>query len=117
MGSEYLRLLEIPNPKKKTKIWEVRSVQGDHVLGLVMWWAPWRKYTFCPGPGKIFDPNCLRCIADIVELETKKHKLLRRIRVVTTTGALPAASPPSWREDPGWTSLREPGDRSLVSDT
>lgn len=72
--NDYLHFEELSNPHGKTKIFEVSSVQNKQVLGIVKWWSHWRKYTFWPGPGIIFDPNCLRCIADIMEIETKKQK-------------------------------------------
>jgi hypothetical protein len=57
----------------KTKLWGIQSL-GGNVLGMVSWFAAWRKYTFSPEHGTIFDPSCLREIADFVEAKTKEHK-------------------------------------------
>lgn len=61
-----------------THVWEVVSVRGT-VLGRVDWWPGcWRRYTFTPRASTIFDPGCLREIADFCEDQTLKHKEARR---------------------------------------
>ena len=43
------------------------------VIGVVKWYNQWRKYCFFPVDA-IFEQNCLRDIADFVELMTVEHK-------------------------------------------
>lgn len=61
-----------PDLKKKTLTWGVLS--GNVCLGLVKWYAQWRKYCFFPYHGSLYDPSCLRDIADFCELQTRSHK-------------------------------------------
>lgn len=51
----------------KTKIWDVYN--GTMVLGLVKWYAPWRRYCFCPIDGSLFDVSCLREIINFIDSE------------------------------------------------
>lgn len=69
-----LEFLSLPAPDRKTAIWAVCSVQGGQNLGEVKWFAHWRRYTFWPAVGTIYDESCMREIADFVEAETKKRK-------------------------------------------
>lgn len=43
----------------KTKVWSADSKGDASVLGEVRWYAPWRRYTFQPSEGTIFDAACL----------------------------------------------------------
>lgn len=66
------------NPHKVTKIWDVISIDGDHLLGRVSWYSGWRRYCFTPAPHTIFEQDCLRDIANFIETETKDHKAQRK---------------------------------------
>lgn len=44
---------------KLTKIWNVQTVQGERIIGIVKWWPAWRRYCFFPLPDMLFDANCL----------------------------------------------------------
>lgn len=70
-----------PKPKnRKTEIWTVVD-QSEYRLGCVSWWAPWRRYTFRPDSNTIYDPGCLRLIADFcysVTVERKKVRALEK---------------------------------------
>lgn len=57
----------------KTSRWAVFSKFGIDSLGNVAWFGAWRKYAFYPKDG-IFDPTCLRDIADFMAEQTRKHK-------------------------------------------
>jgi hypothetical protein len=57
----------------KTKLWGVQST-GGAVLGTISWFAQWRKYTFEPQPGTVFDSVCLGEIANFIATETYRHK-------------------------------------------
>lgn len=58
----------------KTRVWEVRVKEDGYHLGKVSWYAPWRKYIFHPTGSSIYEQDCLRDIADFIELQTKLHK-------------------------------------------
>lgn len=51
----------------KTEIYEVNSLKGTK-LGLIKWFANWRKYTFQPESNTVFDSKCM---AEIIEFITK----------------------------------------------
>lgn len=57
--SQWLQLqLRTPDsPRAKTKRYFVRA--QDVLLGEIRWHSPWRRYTFHPAPGTIFDAQCL----------------------------------------------------------
>lgn len=62
-------------PKKKTGAWEVRSARTGMRLGNIKWYGPWRQYAFFPDQLTIWNPDCLRALADRCEEETKAHRL------------------------------------------
>lgn len=65
----------------KTERWVVYSrtenngveVRGAP-LGWVCWYARWRKYTFQPIEGTVFEQDCLRDIASFLIERTVEHK-------------------------------------------
>ena len=78
----------------KTRTWDVRStselgghvVKKGHHLGTVQWLGAWRQYVFVPllrdeDDGLfneyVYNPACLREIADFVEAKTKEHRAAR----------------------------------------
>lgn len=67
-----------PKPEsRRTEIWTVVS-QGEYRLGEVRWYAPWRRYVFCPDVDTLYDALCLHRIATFCAEETKKRKEARR---------------------------------------
>jgi hypothetical protein len=61
------------NPNRLTKFWNCHSKSGTH-LGVVKWWAHWRRYCFFPANDLLFDCNCLWDIADFVKQQTEFRK-------------------------------------------
>jgi len=57
----------------KTQRWLVTSTGGAH-LGTVSWYSQWRRYAFQPIAGTVFDANCLREIADFLQVETEAQQ-------------------------------------------
>jgi hypothetical protein len=57
-----------------TFVWSVRNAQSGVRIGLVKWWPAWRKYVYQADDDTIYDPACLREIADWVEARTKEHR-------------------------------------------
>ena len=43
-------------------------------LGMIGWYAAWRRYCFQPIEECVFDPECLRDIAAFMEERTKEQK-------------------------------------------
>jgi hypothetical protein len=64
------------SPTGKTKIWHVTNNHPNHAadqLGIVRWHGPWRKYVFEQPDGAFYDWECLRKIADFIEVATREH--------------------------------------------
>lgn len=79
----------------KTRTWDVRSTNQltghvatkGHHLGTVQWLGAWRQYVFLPllrdeddglFTEYVYNPQCLRDIADFTEAQTKEHRAMRR---------------------------------------
>ncbi len=88
--TEFLNIIEYALPPKyKTKAWVVRTKYGD-TLGTIAWYSPWRKYAFRPAASCLFEPVCLRDIAQFTEERTHEHKHPPDVPAVaddSTTGA------------------------------
>lgn len=61
--------------KKLTRDWTVLC--GDVELGYVAWFASWRRYTFQPLGGTVYDPSCLAEIAAFCHEQTELRKKAR----------------------------------------
>ena len=68
----YLSFSERSQVGKKTRLWWVES--GNACLGRIKWFSHWRKYCFYPDDLTLYDPSCLREIADFCDTQTKIHK-------------------------------------------
>lgn len=71
-AKSYLNFHDRSAPGKKTKVWAVENTSGLP-LGTVYWFCSFRKYVFEPESNKIFDPGCMREVADFCETKTKEH--------------------------------------------
>jgi hypothetical protein len=74
-----IQFVELPleAPSKKTKLWVVQSLKGEHAgcdLGKVKFYPQWRKYCFCPDEGTLFDGVCLARISLFCSDETFKWR-------------------------------------------
>ena len=65
-------LIQKDNAKKITKTWEAHA--NGNVLGVVKWWAHWRRYCFFPADSTLYDANCLWGIADFCARMTTEQK-------------------------------------------
>lgn len=76
MSEPYLgfTLDEVASEGRKTKVWRVRATRDYALLGTIKWFGRWRQYTFFPEPETIFNPDCLREIADRCAALTKRHR-------------------------------------------
>lgn len=74
---KWIKPVELPKGKGVTRAWRIETVEGGDNLGTVKWWPAWRKYAFFPEPGKLFEPDCLRDLADFCETQTTARKAER----------------------------------------
>jgi hypothetical protein len=63
---------DIPEARK-TAIWDVRAKVGGF-LGQVRWFSRWRKYSFFPAPGCVFEGTCMREISQFIEDRTTDRR-------------------------------------------
>jgi len=72
---EWMILRELPAPGK-TRTWEIWS-GGDLLtarLGRIKWASGWRRYALFPEPQTLFEPECLRAIAEFLDARTKEQR-------------------------------------------
>lgn len=62
------------SPSGKTKVWSVHAKDGGPPLGSVRWHGAWRRYSFFPEPGTLFEKDCLRDIANFLETQTEAQR-------------------------------------------
>lgn len=72
MSKPWIRFIKTAWPGK-TQRWNVENL-GGIVLGNVHWWGAWRQYAFFANDGTLFEPKCLREIANFCEAETRKYR-------------------------------------------
>lgn len=73
MSNLYFNELQ-PHPERKTRVWEVTAIASDAILGRVHFYGAWRKFVFSPAINTLFDPGCLRDIAEFAEEASKKWR-------------------------------------------
>lgn len=57
----------------KTKLFRVTNRAIGMVIGYIQWKPTWRRYVYCPEPDTIYDPKCMREIADFCEDVSRQH--------------------------------------------
>jgi hypothetical protein len=67
-------VLQVQEEGRKTDKWAVLAIKGSYLLGYVSFHPAWRKYVFWPEKNTLFDPACLRELADFVERSTNNWK-------------------------------------------
>ncbi len=78
-------VLEITPEERKTKIWNVRALADGMQLGQVRWFGRWRKYSFFPCQGMVFEETCLRDIANFCVRRTIDHRENKKMQVSNET--------------------------------
>lgn len=68
----YIDFEEIPT-KTETRKWLVKT-KDNIVIGIIKWYAPWRRYVLEPHMFSIWDANCLLNIANFLYVEMRKYK-------------------------------------------
>ena len=61
----------------KTLVFDVVAKDGGAILGEVRWFGRWRTYAFFPGDGTIYEPTCLRDLADFIKAQMSARWLTR----------------------------------------
>jgi hypothetical protein len=63
-------VLQVRLVDRKTDTWMVVRTAGGSALGEVRFYGAWRKYCFFPYPNSLYDPDCLKTIAEFCALQT-----------------------------------------------
>lgn len=66
--SKWIDFKEAPKPEtRKTNIYNVWTTGNGFLLGRVMWYSPWRCYSFFPEPNTVFEKTCLTDIHNFIK--------------------------------------------------
>lgn len=72
----YLRFaFNVPIKGHKTNVWAVYG--GLVQVGVVKWYAQWRRYCFFPNEGTLFEEECLREMATFLEDQTYARRKIQ----------------------------------------
>ena len=63
-----------PNPNRKTQVWLVANKDNGVRLGEIKWHGAWRGYAFFPDPGTLYEPTCLRDVADFIQQQNQARR-------------------------------------------
>lgn len=73
MMNQYINIIQTrENPK--TNIYTVYNKQYETTLGIIKWYSAWRQYCFYPWTNSIFNKDCMRFIADFMDILMKERK-------------------------------------------
>lgn len=72
--SKWIEFLPIVAPRRKTSTWELVAKESGSHLGWIKWYSPWRKYSFFPGVETLYEPICLRDIANFIDEQMVARK-------------------------------------------
>jgi hypothetical protein len=73
--SKWIRFEHYP-PKSghTTSIWIVMTKESDVTLGIIKWLPRWRKYAFFPANDTVYEPDCLRDLADFIKERMEERR-------------------------------------------
>ncbi len=63
---QYVKFVE-RSRTTKTICWSCRNIRSDAELGIVKWYAPWRRYCYFPLCQAVYSVGCLADIQDFIE--------------------------------------------------
>lgn len=69
----FIKFTETAPPSDKTKRWMISNQSGSVLLGVVKWYAPWRRYCYFPLQDIVLDAACLGDIVTFIEHEMSKR--------------------------------------------
>lgn len=76
--SKWIDFIKLKRPfDRKTDVYQVVTKDGNTLLGIVSWYASWRKYSFMPNSNCVFETQCLKDIVEFIDklmLERKLNK-------------------------------------------
>jgi hypothetical protein len=58
-----------------TERWSCRNRRSGAELGVVKWYAPWRRYCYFPTAQAVYSAGCLRDVADFIDRLAKAKKV------------------------------------------
>lgn len=70
---KFIRFSKIAD-KAKTAVWSCTGAQTRDELGIVQWFAAWRRYCYFPAKQTVYDANCLQDITEFVNQVNAEHK-------------------------------------------
>lgn len=74
---EYVNFRKIAS-KTKTHRWSCCNLRSAATLGVVKWYAPWRRYCYFSTTEAVYSPGCLKDIQDFLESAMKSRKEERK---------------------------------------
>ena len=75
MKYKYIQFVKRATTDKRiTSVWRCKNRKSGQELGIVRWYAPWRKYCYFPTSQAVYSPGCLEDIADFISKEMEKRK-------------------------------------------
>ena len=69
----WIRIVEPAAPMTKTRRFDVQTKQGG-LLGWIRWYPTFRKYSFLPCEGTVYETDCLHDIAATLDRLNEEHK-------------------------------------------
>lgn len=74
--SEYLHIRKNEgwSSTRVTDVYDVFSTRQGTKLGVIKWYGQWRQYAFFPAGSTIWNPDCLREVADKCAELTREHR-------------------------------------------
>ena len=65
--AKWIQFVELDQPKRKTKVFEVCPIETKISLGTIEWLSSWKRYSFFPSEDTAFESTCLRDIAQFCD--------------------------------------------------
>lgn len=72
--TKYIRMIETLSRDRVTVVYGIYAMRSGTCLGEIKWYGAWRQYTFWPHLGTIWNPDCLREVADKCAELTRDHR-------------------------------------------
>lgn len=76
---KYVRFV-LAEKKLKTNVYNVLSISGDYVLGIIRWHSPWRQYWFEPADDTGWSGGCLDEVRGFIKnlMDERKERQRRK---------------------------------------
>lgn len=65
-------------PEKKTDTYLILTKDSGNCIGIIKWYAAWRKYSFFPNPNCVFETQCMRDIISFIDGLMLQRKLQKQ---------------------------------------